>query len=198
MFANLVNILDIYALLLLFHRYQNSIDRDEAVKVALEMQKKVLEEQSTSQKPATNSTLIIKLQREIKSLKDCKKDLEEQMEMKNASEQEKTNQMELMQKEHSKQIDKIVQQYQSEAKHDLEQLKRKLEEFENNKNEMIDSNSENDELKTDYKSKEEKLKEDIEISKEDNISMTPRSVLKELPFTEEENDNVSIFYICLF
>ncbi len=79
----------------------------------MELQKKALAEQREVGNPRTtsdNSSLIIKLQREIKSLKDTRHELEEQMSLKALNEAEKEAEISQLKKDHEAEINRLVKE----------------------------------------------------------------------------------------
>lgn len=113
---------------------QMSIEKDDSIKVAMEMQKRALTEQRELTSPAgaprpssgSNSALIIRLQREMKQLKDSKRDLEEQLRVRTSADSEKAVELRKMKKEHRAEITRLVKEHKQEGQRDMQQL-RKME-----------------------------------------------------------------------
>ena len=98
------------------NRLTTSKEKEEAVKVALELQKKAMAEQHSNGGPMShvrpgsgNSVLIIKLQREIKVLKENSKDLEERLKLKTESEADKSEQLRKIHINYETQIAQLIQ-----------------------------------------------------------------------------------------
>lgn len=158
------------------------------------MQRKVQEQ--TPSKPG-NSALIIKLQREIKTLKDANQELQEQLQASTEADAEKAKQLQVLSQQHSSQLEKIFTEYKVEAKHDLEVLKKKLEEFDN-KSYFKDSRQspKNQEEDDEVKDKNSRLERQNNINippdeDADFISTSDRLVLREIPTDPDQNDGVS-------
>ena len=95
-------------------RQQAHHDKEMAVKAAMEIQKRALAEQKDG--PATNtfgrlspgnSALIVKLQREIKALKDAKKELETELDRRSAADQEQKLELKKIKKLHEAELKRI-------------------------------------------------------------------------------------------
>ena len=112
-------------------RTQFSFDKEDGIKVALEMQKKALSDvrdQSPSRPTSgSNSALIVKFQRENRQLKDSVKNLEEQLQQKTVSDSEKAAEIRRMHKEHQEELNRLVKEHKDDAQKDMEQLKKALE-----------------------------------------------------------------------
>ena len=83
--------------------------------VALEMQKKTLSEQREQVMDThisnTSTTLIIKLQQEVKSIKESKRQLEEELRLKTISEAEKSAEINHIQREYEAKLKSIMKEH---------------------------------------------------------------------------------------
>ena len=125
---------------------QAAQEKENGIKVALEMQKKALTEQrefclspngsmsssGMSGAPgatpptgtASNSALIVRFQREIKQLKDSKKETEEQLKMRTAADNEKTTELRRIRRQHQAEMAKLVKEYKQDGQRDMQMLRR--------------------------------------------------------------------------
>ena len=81
-------------------------EKNDAVKVALQLQKKAI----MSQKQSTDARLIKKLQQELTSLKELQRDLQEQYQIKCDSDHAKTIEIKKLKQEHESEINKILKE----------------------------------------------------------------------------------------
>ena len=123
---------------------QISEEKEEAIRAALEMQKRALSDASATslsggQRPAaSNSALVIKLQREIKQLKDAKKDIEEQLRLRTQSDNDKTAEMRRLQHEHDVTVKRLMRESKQEVARGYQQLRR-AEDALNSKSKQINA-----------------------------------------------------------
>ncbi len=106
-------------------RTQLSQEKEDAIKVALELQKKaILGQKEKPSGPTTgNSALIVKLQREIKSIKDSRRQLEEQIQMKISTNTQKASELQKLKKEHEMEMANVIKEYKQAAQKDMQKLK---------------------------------------------------------------------------
>lgn len=105
-------------------RTQFSEEKEDAVKVALELQKKALAEQFPQHPGSGSTALVVKLQREIKALKDAKKELEEHLRIKSKADLEKAAEIRRLQNDHEQEVGRLIKDAKLEAARDLHQLKK--------------------------------------------------------------------------
>ena len=107
---------------------QISEEKEDAIRVALEMQKRALTDPGGSNlsphRPSSNSALVIKLQREIKQLKDTKRDLEDQVKVKTQSDNDKSAEIRKLQTEHDLELKKLMRESKQEVARGINQLKK--------------------------------------------------------------------------
>ncbi len=101
-------------------------EKEDAIKVALELQKKAITDQRDQNSGPTtgNSALIVKLQREIKSIKDSKRELEEQLQMRISADAQKASELQKLKKEHEVDMAKVIKEYKQAAQKDMQELKK--------------------------------------------------------------------------
>lgn len=135
-------------------------EKSDAVRVALEMQKRALGDgHSTPTRPSSgNSALVVRLQREIKQLKDSKKDLEEQIRLKTIADKEKLAELRQIRKEHKAELNLLLKESKQEGAKEIQQLKKAEESLLAKEQELNERNSVIKQLTFDRHELEEQLK----------------------------------------